>query len=169
MTGYVRDNGSGDSTEVADLSTRAINSEEIGAAIGRPVYGGFVELRSEDPEPATALTPAELPELDNGPHFFYGLQWWFFGVLAIFGFCYLLYDEWRNGPRGERQTRQRRPKSKARLQAEAAKAQIERERAAKAQSARSIPPSTDSITPETKEAAGESRKAATRPNSSGSP
>ena len=105
VTGYVRDNGSGDSTEVSDLSTRAINSEEIGAAIGRPVYGGFVELRSEDPEPDTALTPAELPELDNGPHFFYGLQWWFFGVLAIFGFGYLLYDEWRNGPRGERLTR----------------------------------------------------------------
>lgn len=169
VTGYVRDNGSGDSTRVDDLSTRAINSEEIGAAIGRPVYGGFVELRSEDPEPATALTPVELPELDNGPHFFYGLQWWFFGLLAIFGFCYLLYDEWRNGPRGERPTRSTRPKSKARLQADAARAQIERERAAKAQSARSMPPSTDSITPETKEAAGESRKAATRPNSSGSP
>ena len=131
VTGYVRDNGSGDSTEVSDLSTRAINSEEIGAAIGRPVYGGFVELRSEDPEPDTALTPAELPELDNGPHFFYGLQWWFFGVLAIFGFGYLLYDEWRNGPRGERLTRTPRPKSKARLQAEAAKAQIEREKAEK--------------------------------------
>ncbi len=169
VTGYVRDNGRGDSTRVDDLSTRAINSEEIGAAIGRPVYGGFVELRSEDPEPVTPLEPAELPELDNGPHFFYGLQWWFFGALAVFGFCYLLYDEWRNGPRGERLTRKRRPKSKARLQAEAARAQIERERAAKAQSARSIPPSTGSITPVTKDAAGESRKAAARPNSSGSP
>ena len=44
----------------------------------------------------------ELPELDNGPHFFYGLQWWFFGVLAVFGFSYLLYDERRNGTRGAR-------------------------------------------------------------------
>ncbi len=169
VTGYVRDNGRGDSTRVDDLSTRAINSDEIGAAIGRPVYGGFVELRSEDPEAATPLEPVELPELDNGPHFFYGLQWWFFGLLAVFGFCYLLYDEWRNGPRGERLTRQRRPKSKARLQAEAARAQIERERAAKDQSARSIPPSTGSITPVTKDAAGESMNAAARPNSSGPP
>ena len=91
-----------------------------------------MELRSEDPEPDTALEPVELPELNNGPHFFYGLQWWFFGVLAVFGFCYLLYDEWRNGPRGERLVRtpkKARPKSKARLQAEAAKAQIAREKA----------------------------------------
>jgi cytochrome oxidase assembly protein ShyY1 len=177
VTGYVRGNASGDSTRVSDLSARSISSEAIGPAIGRPVYGGFVELRSEDPEPETALEPVELPELNNGPHFFYGLQWWFFGLLAVFGFCYLLYDEWRNGPRGERLTRpqkQPKPKSKARLQAEAAKRQIEREKAERAarqkgQSARSAPPSTGTIAPETYDAAGESRKAATRPNSSGSP
>ena len=79
----------GDSTAVHDQSTRAISSEQIGDALGREVYGGFVELRSEDPEPAEALAPVELPDLDNGPHFFYGLQWWFFGVLALFGFGYL--------------------------------------------------------------------------------
>jgi cytochrome oxidase assembly protein ShyY1 len=132
ITGYVRDNGSGGSTRVADLSTRAISSDAIGPAIGHAVYGGFVDLRSEDPAPETPLAPIELPELDNGPHFFYGLQWWFFGVLAVFGFFYLLYDEWRNGPRGERLVRvQKQPKqrSKARLQADAARAQIARERA----------------------------------------
>ena len=116
MTGYVRANGTGDSTRVTDLSTRAISSDEIGPAIGRTVYGGFVELRSEDPSRTTELEPVELPELDNGPHFFYGLQWWFFGLLAIFGFFYLLYDEWRNGPRGERlgpAQKKPGPKSKA--------------------------------------------------------
>ena len=133
VTGYVRANGSGDSTRVSDRSARAISSDEIGPAIGRTVYGGFVELRSEDPEPETALEPVELPELNNGPHFFYGLQWWFFGLLALFGFFYLAYDEWRNGPRSERApVRQPRPKSRARLQAEAAKAQIAREKAEKA-------------------------------------
>jgi cytochrome oxidase assembly protein ShyY1 len=170
VTGYVRANGSGDSTRIADLSARAISSDAIGPAIGHPVYGGFVELKSEDPEPDTALESVELPELDNGPHFFYGLQWWFFGVLAIFGFFYLLYDEWRNGPRGERLTRPQkkpRPKSKARLQAEAAKAQIAAEKAD--QRARSAPPSTGSMAPDTNDAAGDSRKAAARPNSSGSP
>ena len=51
--------------------------------------------RRESRSPAEPLEPAELPDLDNGPHFFYGLQWWFFGLLALFGFFYLAYDEWR--------------------------------------------------------------------------
>ncbi|MDT0187962.1 SURF1 family protein [Microbacterium sp. ARD31] len=97
VTGWVRRDAEGDSTEVDDLSTRAVNSERIGEALGREVLGGWVDLRSESPEPETPLTPVEMPDLDNGPHFFYGLQWWFFGVLAIFGFFYLIYDEWRGG------------------------------------------------------------------------
>jgi cytochrome oxidase assembly protein ShyY1 len=171
VTGYVRANGSGDSTQVSDLSARSISSDAIGPAIGHPVYGGFVELKSEDPAPETRLEPVELPELNNGPHFFYGLQWWFFGLLAVFGFFYLAYDEWRNGPREQRSDRTPRPKSRARLQAEAAKAQIAREKAEKVrlQRERSMPPSTGSIAPDTYDAAGDSRKAATRPNSAGSP
>ena len=157
VEGWVRADGTGDSTAVDDLSTRAVSSTEIGEALGREVYGGFVELRSEDGAPAEGLEPVELPELNNGPHFFYGLQWWFFGVLAVFGFCYLAYDERRNGPRGER-LGHKTARQKGRQKGEQP-----------AQRARSIPPSTGSITPVTKDAAGDSRKAAARPNSSGSP
>ena len=47
-------------------------------------------------QPAKKLGAIELPDdKSEGPHFFYGLQWWFFGALAIFGFGYLAYDEWR--------------------------------------------------------------------------
>ena len=97
VTGWVRRDAEGDSTTVADRSTRAVDSAKIGAALDREVLGGWVDLRSESPEPATPLLGAELPELDNGPHFFYGLQWWFFGGLAVFGFFYLVYDELRGG------------------------------------------------------------------------
>ena len=95
----MRRDATGDSTAVTDKSTRSINSAQIGEALDREVLGGFVDLRSESPEPAEALAPVELPELDNGPHFFYGLQWWFFGALAIFGFVYLVYDEYARRPR----------------------------------------------------------------------
>jgi cytochrome oxidase assembly protein ShyY1 len=101
VTGWVRQDGAGDSTQVTDHSTRAISSREIGAALGLTTYGGFVDLESEDPAPAEPLARAELPDPGSGPHFFYGLQWWFFGLLAIFGFGYLAYDEWR-GPRRRR-------------------------------------------------------------------
>lgn len=97
VTGWVRRDAEGDSTEVIEQSTRAVNSERIGEALDREVMGGWIDLRSESPRPETPLLPVELPELDNGPHFFYGLQWWFFGALAIFGFLYLVYDESRGG------------------------------------------------------------------------
>ena len=91
VTGWVRADATGDSTAVTDRSTRAISSERIGAALDRPVYGGFVELQEEDPAPAESLVRAELPDLDSGPHFFYGLQWWFFGLLARSGLYADLY------------------------------------------------------------------------------
>jgi len=179
VEGWVRTDATGDSTAVDDHSTRSISSAQIGPAIGRPVFGGFVELKSEDGRPAADLDPVELPELNNGPHFFYGLQWWFFGMLAIFGFCYLAWDEWRTSRRGEPSARQevvaertqRRHEKDAKKQAVRAAYQraYEKERQERDQRARSIPPSTGSIDPDTNDAAGDSRKAATRPNSSGAP
>jgi len=117
VEGWVRADATGDSTAVDDLSTRAISSSAIGAAIDRSVYGGFVELRSEDGEPAAGLEPVELPELDNGPHFFYGLQWWFFGVLAIVGFVYLAFDEWRGRGTDTTSTREEAPTERKRKRA----------------------------------------------------
>ena len=97
IEGWVRLDATGESTQVTDQSTRSINSERIGEALDREVVTGFVDLSAESPAPEIELLPVELPELDSGPHFFYGLQWWFFGLLAVFGFGYLAYDEARGG------------------------------------------------------------------------
>lgn len=110
VTGWVRADGTGASTSVDELSTRAINSSAVGAAIDLPVYTGFLELDTESPAAAAPLVKVELPVLNDGPHFFYGLQWWFFGLLAVSGFFYFMYDEWRRGPHAGRPGRgQARP------------------------------------------------------------
>jgi cytochrome oxidase assembly protein ShyY1 len=102
ITAWVRADGEGGSTEVSDGGMRAISSTAVGDALDLEVYGGFVELLSEDPAPAESLEPAEEPDTGEGPHFFYGLQWWFFGLLAVGGCGYLAWDERKHGPRGER-------------------------------------------------------------------
>jgi cytochrome oxidase assembly protein ShyY1 len=96
VTGWVRRDATGSATKVSDLSTRAISSRAIGEVTPYPLYRGFLDLAEESPEPGERLRLTELPDdTSNGPHFFYGLQWWFFGALAIFGFCYLAWDEFR--------------------------------------------------------------------------
>lgn len=95
VVGWVRADATGDSTAVVDRSSRAVSSAAIGPTLPFPVYGGFVDARSESPGPAVALARTETPDLSQGPHFFYGLQWWFFAALALFGFCYLAFDERR--------------------------------------------------------------------------
>ena len=95
VRGYVRRDATGDGTTVTDGSTRAVDSQEVADAVGRPLLEGFVQAAEEQPPAAEPLEPGELPDLTDGPHFFYGLQWWFFALLAGFGYVYLAYDEWR--------------------------------------------------------------------------
>lgn len=95
VTGYVRVDATGGSAKVVDLSARSISSSQLATAVSYPVYGGFVMMTSQTPRAEKALAGPQLPELDDGPHFFYGLQWWFFGLLAVLGFLYLAYDELR--------------------------------------------------------------------------
>jgi cytochrome oxidase assembly protein ShyY1 len=96
VVGWVRADATGGSTQVSERSVRSISSRAIGKGLAYPLLRGFVDAETETPSSADKLVPAELPDLGNGPHFFYGLQWWFFGVLAVFGFGYLAYDERRN-------------------------------------------------------------------------
>lgn len=95
VVGWVRPDAEGSSTRVDDRSVRAISSRAIGEHVDYPLLRGFVDAETETPPSEEPLVPAELPDLGSGPHFFYGLQWWFFGLLAIFGFAYLAYDERR--------------------------------------------------------------------------
>lgn len=96
VTGWVRRDATGSATKVSERSTRAISSSRIAEVMPYPLYRGFIDLAEESPKPAAALLPTELPDdTSNGPHLFYGLQWWFFGALAVFGFCYLAWDELR--------------------------------------------------------------------------
>lgn len=99
VTGWARADATGSAIGVMPfghmLGTRALSSTTAGPATGHRTYGGFVDVETEHPAPATSLEQVALPELNDGPHFFYGIQWWFFGILAVVGFFYLLYDERR--------------------------------------------------------------------------
>jgi cytochrome oxidase assembly protein ShyY1 len=120
VTGWVRQDAGGSSTQVVDASARSISSSQIATATGLPVYGGFVQLLTETPAPATPLARAGKPGLGDGPHFFYALQWWFFGILGLFGYGYLAWEE-RTGRaelrRAQQPAKQSKPGPPARVSA----------------------------------------------------
>ncbi|PJJ53561.1 cytochrome oxidase assembly protein ShyY1 [Mumia flava] len=76
-----------------DGQVRAISSAGIAESLPYAVYaGGYLALESQRPGDDALLTPT-VPDLGQGPHFFYGLQWWFFALLALVGFVWFAWSE----------------------------------------------------------------------------
>jgi cytochrome oxidase assembly protein ShyY1 len=95
VTGWVRQDGTGSSTRVSDGQARSISSAEIGPTLPYPVYEGFVERTSETPSASPSPVPDDEPDLSTGPHFFYGVQWFFFALLAVTFWAYFAYTEYQ--------------------------------------------------------------------------
>lgn len=97
VTGWVRINadGGGDEVTPSSGSVRAISSDAIGATVPYPLYDGFVDLTDESPPVTPAPERADPPDLSSGPHFFYGMQWFFFALLAFGFWCYFAWTEYQ--------------------------------------------------------------------------
>jgi cytochrome oxidase assembly protein ShyY1 len=79
------------SGQVTDLDVHLV----AGAA---PVYPGYVVLVSSTPPQADGLTPVPLPDLSEGPHLSYALQWILFALVAVGGFVLLIRREALDAP-----------------------------------------------------------------------
>lgn len=95
VSGWLRADSGADETAVLPAAgqVRAVSSDALADELGYPLRDGYVELRDSSPAPTTALAPEPEPDLGQGPHFFYALQWWFFGGLAVVGFAWFARAE----------------------------------------------------------------------------
>ncbi len=110
VTGYVRRDERGDenATTPHENQIRLIDSEALGAAMGVDVVNGYVQLIESDPPETDALAPLGEPDLDEGPHLSYALQWFSFTLIGVVGLVVLIRADIRD-----------RKKEKARAAAEA--------------------------------------------------
>ena len=94
VTGWLRADSGADTaaTRPEDGQVRAISSTGIGTTVDYPLYRGYIALTEQSPS-QSGLAPAPPPGLGQGPHLYYGLQWFFFAGLAIFGWCYFAWVE----------------------------------------------------------------------------
>jgi cytochrome oxidase assembly protein ShyY1 len=72
-----------------------IDVPRISTTLPYPAYGGYVELVSQSPDAKPSPTLLDTPELSEGPHLAYAVQWYLFASIAVGGFWYLLFREAR--------------------------------------------------------------------------
>lgn len=103
VTGYVRrdERGAANAVTPADGALRLINSEAIGAWLGRPLVNGYLGLITVEPAQPGDLRPVHPPELTEGPHLSYALQWFAFTLIAGFGLVVLIRNDIRDRKKAE--------------------------------------------------------------------
>ena len=87
VVGYVRRNEEGRRGAVLPVNgqVRLINSAALGTALPYPVVDGYLAATTVDPPQAGGLEPVSLPEMSEGPHFWYAVQWFMFAGLGLTG------------------------------------------------------------------------------------
>jgi cytochrome oxidase assembly protein ShyY1 len=73
-----------------------VHLPDVAKLVERPTYTRAYGLMiSETPAAATIPAPQPQPELDEGLHISYAIQWILFGVMAFFGLGYAIRQEYR--------------------------------------------------------------------------
>jgi cytochrome oxidase assembly protein ShyY1 len=83
-----------------DGTARLINGPEFASALGLTLYDGYLTVDRQVPAADPAFGGFPGPEIDDGPHFFYALQWFFFALLAVGGLVYFSRQD-VNGDKSE--------------------------------------------------------------------
>jgi len=69
---------------------RAIAPEVVGAFTPYPMRDSYLVLQTADPAPSELPIPPAPPELSDGPHLGYAVQWFLFAGVVIVGYPILL-------------------------------------------------------------------------------
>ncbi len=100
ITGYVRRDEQGSvqaMTPVQPLNTvRLINSGTLAPTLPYPIVNGYVSVLEMTPPQDGGLTPVRPPELTEGNHFSYAIQWFLFAAMAGIGPVLLIRSDLRH-------------------------------------------------------------------------
>jgi cytochrome oxidase assembly protein ShyY1 len=97
VVGHVRrdEKGRRAATTPVGNQMRLINSQAIAATLPYPIATGYIGLLTIQPEQQGGFQPIKLPELSEGPHFWYALQWFMFTAVAAAGIVVFIRGDLR--------------------------------------------------------------------------
>jgi cytochrome oxidase assembly protein ShyY1 len=87
VMGHLRrsENGSTEAITPALGAVRLINAPAIGTWLGTDTFNGYIGLLEITPAQDGPFIPVATPTLDEGPHFWYAVQWYMFTGIAVTG------------------------------------------------------------------------------------
>ena len=97
VVGHVRRNEKGRraATTPANNQVRLINSDAIAMTLPYPIKSGYIGLLTVQPEQEGGFQPIQLPELSEGPHFWYAVQWFMFTAVGVAGIVVFIRTDLR--------------------------------------------------------------------------
>ncbi len=98
VVGYVRRNEQGGPGAIVpvDGQVRLINSEAVAGTLPYPLVDGYIGAIELTPAATDGLVPVNPPELTEGNHFSYALQWFAFAAIAGVGLVVLIRSDLRD-------------------------------------------------------------------------
>jgi len=101
VVGRVQPSQDAPDPQPTDLPAGQVTDLDVAlVAHGASAYPGYVDLVSSDPAQAAGLMPWPLPDLSEGNHLSYAMQWVVFALIAVGGFVLLVRRE-REGTDGD--------------------------------------------------------------------
>jgi len=91
VTGHLRAaEGPSDDRGLPSGQVGRIDSAALSQRVDSPTYDGWLQVTDEVPAPASAPTRLPAPEVSDGPHLGYAIQWGIFAIAAWVGWWVIL-------------------------------------------------------------------------------
>lgn len=103
--------GRDSATEPQNGSARLIDSGKISADLGYPLVGGYIDVLSMKPADTVEFEQIALPELNEGPHFWYAVQWFMFTGIGVLGVVVFIRGDLRERRQHQQQDAAPAPQS----------------------------------------------------------
>jgi cytochrome oxidase assembly protein ShyY1 len=97
VMGHVRRNEQGRRAATTPVGNqmRLINSNAIATTLPYGITSGYIGLLTVLPEQQGGFQPIQLPDLSEGPHFWYAVQWFLFTAIGVAGIVVFIRGDLR--------------------------------------------------------------------------
>lgn len=95
IEGRVRRDEHGRSSAIVPVNgqVRLVNAVEIGKTLPYHIEDGYIDVLTMTPPQSGPFVAVETPEISNGPHLSYAIQWFLFTAIGVMGVVFFIRSD----------------------------------------------------------------------------